>query len=282
MIKIAVTGASGFIGRSIIDVLNKIDVYVIAVSSSSDINRQPILKNGKWLCLNIYDEDTNFFEILEKPDILIHLAWGSLDDYCSNHHFEKELVLQYQFLKKIIIEGLHSVVITGTCFEYGMCNGMQDETNIVLPTTAYGFAKDVLRKQLEFLKESINFNLTWIRLFYLYGDRQRDSSLYKLMINAVQNKQTIFKMSGGEQLRDYLSVDVAAKNITSLAILRNDLGIINVCSGKPISVRRFVESFFEKMKYSIKLEVGYYPYVEYEPMAFWGSNIKLNRILHKK
>lgn len=282
MIKIAVTGASGFIGQSIIDVLNRTDVYVIAVSKSDDSSKHKILQNGKWLCLDIHEPKVNFFEALEQPDVLIHLAWGRLNNYQSTFHFEIELVRQYQFLKQIISEGLRSVVISGTCFEYGICDGMQKETDIALPCTAYGFAKDVLRKQLEFLRESINFDLTWARIFYLYGDLQRNSSLYKSMINAVQQKQSVFKMSAGDQIRDYLSVDRAAQDIAKLAMLRNNFGVVNVCSGRPITVRNFVESFFKEMNYSIKLELGYYSYTEYEPMAFWGSNAKLTSILSNK
>jgi hypothetical protein len=54
---------------------------------------------------------------------------------------------------------------------------------------------------------------------------------------------------------------------------------VNVCSGQPISVRRFAEQIAEKNHAEIDLNLGYYPYPTYEPMAFWGYNKKLLALL---
>jgi len=56
-------------------------------------------------------------------------------------------------------------------------------------------------------------------------------------------------------------------------------GIINCCSGKPISIRRLVEEYVEKKKSKIKLDFGKLPYIDYEPMAFWGDRSKLDTII---
>jgi dTDP-6-deoxy-L-talose 4-dehydrogenase (NAD+) len=34
----------------------------------------------------------------------------------------------------------------------------------------------------------------------------------------------------------------------------------------------------QEKKYEMKLNLGFYPYPDYEPMAFWGDNLKLNTI----
>ena len=59
-------------------------------------------------------------------------------------------------------------------------------------------------------------------------------------------------------------------------------GIINCCSGEPISIRKLVEDYLKKREKSIKLNFGYYGYPDYVPMAFWGDNSKLKSILGKK
>ena len=84
-------------------------------------------------------------------------------------------------------------------------------------------------------------------------------------------------MSGGEQLRDYLSVDDVAANIVSCSLQTQINGIINCCSGKPISVRSFVENYLKKRNIEMKLNLGFYPYADYEPMAFWGDRTKLQK-----
>jgi len=58
-------------------------------------------------------------------------------------------------------------------------------------------------------------------------------------------------------------------------------GIINCCSGRPISIRRLVESYMAKKQNNIHLNLGYYPYPDYESLAFWGDNRKLMLALEK-
>jgi len=54
---------------------------------------------------------------------------------------------------------------------------------------------------------------------------------------------------------------------------------VNVCSGRPVSVRRLVEGWIRDNGWTIDLNLGHYPYPDYEPMAFWGERRKLDRIL---
>lgn len=138
------------------------------------------------------------------------------------------------------------------------------------PSNPYGFAKDALRQQLAFLKTTNPFNLTWARLFYLYGDGQSSASLYSKLKEAVVRGDQVFDMSGGEQLRDYLPVQEVARRIVSMSIDGASQGVVNICSGKPISVRRLVEQWLAEHHWKIELNLGFYPYPDYEPMAFWG------------
>ena len=41
-------------------------------------------------------------------------------------------------------------------------------------------------------------------------------------------------------------------------------------SGEPISVRSLVERRLAEREGDVQLNLGYYPYPDYEPMAFWG------------
>ena len=86
-------------------------------------------------------------------------------------------------------------------------------------------------------------------------------------------------MSGGEQIRDFLHVKDVANYIVNLTMLQEDLGLINVCSGKPISVRQIVNDWIKINKWQIEPKLFEYKYPDYEPMEFWGSNIKLKKVL---
>jgi nucleoside-diphosphate-sugar epimerase len=256
--KIAITGATGFIGQHVVHSLKQTDAEIITISRTQSAD----------VVLDIANADDSTYQTLGCPDVLIHLAWDGLPNYKSLHHFESELPKQYQFLKKLIETGLPKVVVTGTCSEYGMQYGCLSVNNPIQPINPYGHAKAALHQQLLFLQSTKPFQLNWARLFYLYGSGQASSSLYSQFNLAIQNGDKIFNMSGGEQLRDFLPVENAAEKLVQIAYQDRN-SIINICSGEPISVRRLVETW--RGSAEIELNLGFYPYPDYETMAFLGA-----------
>jgi nucleoside-diphosphate-sugar epimerase len=273
-VKVAVTGANGFIGRHILATLLKQPVEVTALVRPSTTS-QTTLPAVNIIHLDIENPPSNVYEYIGRPDVLIHLAWNGLNDFRSLLHYEHELPIHYRFLKGLIKAGLPSLVVSGTCLEYGMQSGPLHEDMETRPSTPYGFAKDTLRSQLQLLKHHNMFALTWTRLFYLYGKGQTATSLYPQLQRAVTRGDKIFNMSGGEQLRDYLPVDTAADILVKLALKKQDIGIVNACSGRPVAVRTLVEGWIKANNWPISLNLGHYPYPDYEPMAFWGDSHKL-------
>ncbi len=278
-LKIAVTGASGFIGRHVLAELARQSVGRIVAITRAATRLADADSSVQVVEMDLAQADADSYERLGRPDVLIHLAWDGLPNYRSLHHFETELPRQYRFLKALIEGGLPALLVAGTCFEYGMQSGALSENLTPLPSNPYGYAKDALRRQLEFLRAIQPFALTWVRLFYLYGEGQSPGALYSQLRAAVMRGDTIFNMSSGEQLRDYLSVDEAARFIVELAVRRDDQGIVNLCAGQPISVRRLVENWIQQNAWDITLNLGHYPYPDYEPMAFWGDSLKLEACL---
>jgi dTDP-6-deoxy-L-talose 4-dehydrogenase (NAD+) len=269
-VKVAVTGATGFIGRHVVAELARRSFEpVLVVRPSSEAPAE--LGSHAVVRFDLATPPAQAFDLMGRPDVLIHLAWGGLPNYRSLHHFETELPLHYRFLRSLIDEGLKSMLVTGTCFEYGMQSGALRADMETHPANPYGFAKDTLRRQLQFLQQTHPFDLAWARLFYLYGDGQAPGSLYSLLRQAVERGDAEFNMSGGEQLRDYLPIDEAARQLVLLATTGGNVGPVNVCSGTPISVRRLVETWIADNGWSIRPKLGHYPYPDYEPMAFWGS-----------
>jgi dTDP-6-deoxy-L-talose 4-dehydrogenase (NAD+) len=277
-VKVAVTGATGFIGRHVLAELAKHPVELIAITRQSQVEI-PISSQVRVIQLDLREASADSASKIGNPDVLIHLAWGGLPNYKSLHHFEDELPTHYCFLRNLIKSGLQNLLVTGTCFEYGMQSGPLSERMATYPNNPYGFAKDALRTQLEYLKTDNPFSLIWGRLFYLYGDGQAENSLLPQLRRAVQCGDKIFNMSGGEQLRDYLPVIDVAKYIVAMALQKKDIGTVNICSGKPVSVRSLVETWIAKNDWRIKLNLGHYPYPDYEPMAFWGDKQKLDRYI---
>ena len=261
--------------------LLKRGLSVVAVTRNSSALRE-LQRNVACVEMDIAGPPLKCYERMGSPDVLIHLAWDGLPNYMSLHHFETELIRQYSFLKSMIENGLTSLVVAGTCFEYGMQSGELSESSVTNPTNPYGYAKDALRQQLEYLKMKKTFQLSWARLFYVYGEDQPGRSLYPLLRNAVLQGDETFHMSAGDQIRDYLPVEDVANQLVQLAAMRADTGPINVCSGKPTSVRSLVERWLKQNNWDIELKLGYYPYPDYEPMEFWGNPEQIQFIMKRK
>jgi nucleoside-diphosphate-sugar epimerase len=143
------------------------------------------------------------------------------------------------------------------------------------PTTAYGRAKDELRRTLQALQRTMPFVLQWARLFYMYGEGQNPRSLLAQLDQAIARGDAVFKMSGGEQVRDYLPVTTVAEHLVTLVEHPDCDGVLNICSGKPVTVRHLVEQHLAERGAQIRLQLGHYPYPDYEPMAFWGEPSRL-------
>jgi len=283
MAKVLVTGATGFIGRHIIDYLISLgghELITTSIESKGDAeNIFPSIKNTEYISKDLNQKEENYYSFFKSPDCLIHLSWEGLPNYYELFHIERNLPANFYFIKNMIQNGLKDITITGTCFEYGMQNGCLSEDIPTAPVTYYGLAKDTLRKFIELLHNTYSFNMKWVRIFYPFGHGQNKKSLWGQMHDVIATNAKEFNMSQGEQLRDYLSVEKTAEYIVSCALQNEITGIINCCSGKPVSVRKFVEGFFEQRGYPIKLNLGFYPYSSYEPLAFWGNISRLSKII---
>lgn len=281
MKKVLVTGATGFIGNYVILELLKGDCTIIATSSSeSKAKKQEWYNSVKYIPFDLKEKspEIDYFDFFDQPDLLIHLAWEGLPNYQKSFHLTENLPRHYTFLKKLIQQGLNDVTVAGTCLEYGMVEGCLNEDMLPHPANPYATAKNSLRNSLEKLKQETPFNFKWIRLFYMYGEGQNPNSLFSQLEAAIANNETVFNMSGGEQIRDFLPVEKAAEYITKIALQNKVEGIINCCSGKPAALKQLVQEYLKKRDALITLNLGHYPYTDYEPMRFWGDTKKLNLV----
>lgn len=274
---VVVTGASGFVGQHVVSFLRCLPEYRVIATGRNEERLKTL--GVDYVVLDLNDENMDCYTLLGRPDTLIHLAWEGLPNYRDRIHIEQNLMSSYRFIETMVLQGVSSVTVAGTCYEYGMQTGCLTEGAPSEPATSYGIAKDRLRRLLYSLQEHQQFGLCWARLFYMYGEGQHGNSLYSKLTDAVFKGEAVFNMSGGEQLRDYLPVADAAGILVRLALLGRDLGIVNVCSGKPVSVRKLVEQWLKKNGWEIQLNFGYYAYPDHEPMAFWGDSTKLQDIL---
>lgn len=159
-----------------------------------------------------------------------------------------------------------------------MINGFIFRSLPTLPATSYPLTGDVLCKFLEALQQQSPFMLQRAKLFYMYAVDKNASSLAIQLDNTINNGGSSSNMSVKEYSYDYLPVKEITRRLVLL--LRYPLcnGVVNICSGKPISVRFLVEKYLAKLAAEIHLNLRYYQYPGYEPIVLWGDSSRFNRM----
>lgn len=272
--KVLVSGASGFVGRHVVAELRRRGIRVLALSRGKSIQDDPLVE---WVMQDFrqtISEDNA--EKIMACDRMIHLAWSGLPDYENAGHLEDNVVPQYRFLHNLTDLGVKDITVAGTCLEYGMRCGAILDSDTVDPQVPYAVAKDSLHRLLRYGLQERSFRLKWVRLFYMFGEGQAPSSLYAQLIQAIRSKQEVFRMSGGEQVRDFLPVTKVAGYLVDVCLSDSFQEVFNCSSGRGTRVIDFVRQVMEDHHASLLPETGYYPYPAYEAMDFYGIPTEIN------
>lgn len=273
--KILVTGANGYIGVGVINSLAKYNFDIIA----TDI----ITKD---LPANVKCQDTNFFELnnpyeyFGKPDIVLHLAWRNGFVHDSETHIQ-DLPFHYSFLSKMINSGVRKVVVMGSMHEIGFFEGRITENTPCNPQSLYGIAKNALRESVGILCKKNNTLFQWIRGYYIVGNSDKGSSIFSKITAAEKAGKKEFPFTTGINQYDFVDYDDFCNQVAAVCANDKITGIINACSGRPISLSERVEKFIKDNKYKIKLNYGAYPDRPYDSLALWGDNSKIQQILEE-
>lgn len=263
--KILITGATGFVGRNLAkELVSRGYETTILVRNIEKSEKIKELQKTTKILFSLEDKKIE----INDSKILIHCAWENVKNINDMTHIEKQFLSHYKFIKKMIESGIKKVVVTGTCYEYGLQYGPIQANAVTKPNTPYALSKDYLHKSLQLLKKDYEFELIWARLFYIYGEGQNQKSILPQLDAAIKKSEKDFNMSLGEQLFDYSDVKDVAKKIANLLQKKN--GTYNICSGKPISLRRLVEIRILEKNSKIKLNLGYYNYRPEDSIAIWG------------
>lgn len=272
-----VTGATGFVGSHVVEAALASGRTVVALGRDRE-KAQAARWAGRaeFFALDLHSSNTLGDPPWAEAEAVLHLAWPGLPHYRAEEHVTRHLPNDAKFLAQIQELGARRVVIAGTCLEYGLRSGALSEAMSCDPILPYPIAKNALRQLL--LSTPQTAEIAWARLFYVFGDGQNPKSLLPLLDAAIDRGDARFPMSGGEQLRDYLPVEEVAARLVRLATTAGATGVFNICAGEPTSVRRLVERRISERGADIELELGAFPYPNYEPMAFWGDAARFSAI----
>ena len=271
---VLVTGAGGYIGRHAVSALCDAGAEVTAV----DIRTDGIDPRAKAMTYDIFNGSETIYTELGSPDACLHMAWKDGFIHKSDAHMEL-LSSHYKFLRNMINGGLKQLAVMGTMHEVGYWEGVIDENTPCKPISMYGVAKDALRRSAFLMAGNKDVCLQWLRAYYIYGDDKRAVSIFGKLMQAAEDGKETFPFTSGKNKYDFIHVDDLSRQIAAAVMQTRVAGIINCCTGEPMSLAEKVERFIREHGYTIKLDYGAYPDRPYDSPGVWGDAAKIRRIM---
>ena len=264
--KVLVTGGNGYIGQHVSKYASKYGNVVISDIKSLSRNDN----NFIYLDLLKNCNDKDLYKKIGEPDCIIHLAWRNGFDHKADSHLQ-DLPYHYLFLKNMIDSGCKSISVMGSMHEIGYFEGEVKNNTPCNPMSLYGIAKNALRQAITTYCEGKEVSLKWLRAFYIVGDDKNNNSIFTKILKLAEQGKKTFPFTLGTNKYDFLDIDLLAEYIVKASIQTENSGIINLCSGVPISLKEKVEEFISKNNLDIKPEYGAFPPRQYDSPAIWGN-----------
>ena len=101
-------------------------------------------------------------------------------------------------------------------------------------------------------------------------------------MQAAQDGKKEFPFVKGTNKFDFIDIDELAQQITAASTQTKTNGIINVCSGKPMSLKEKVEEFIKQKDLDIKLLYDAFPSRKYDSPVIYGDNTLIQKIMENK
>jgi len=279
--KVLITGASGFIGKYIINILDPDEYEIHAIYNQN----KPIngLKKITWHQVDLFN-NKEVGEVMEviKPTHVIHLAWyaehGKFWNSDKNIGWIDATIKLFKEFKRL--NGI-KFIVSGTKAEYFDGEFFEEHLNSVFecieemepnPDTLYGKSKNLLHKKLKELDVDKK-SLVWARVFDTYGPYENEKKFCSYVIKSAQENHAISCKNPQLEL-DFLHVVDIAKAFK--VILLNDFtGTINISSGNSISLKGIAQYILKKLKKEKLLELNLH---SKDQRKIYGNNTLLKSI----
>lgn len=271
-----VTGANGYIGYHIVKRLLDQGHQVYA----ADVSYTRVDERAVCLETNIFSGEEDIYQKLFAPDVCIHLAWKNGFVHNADSHI-LDLPQHYLFLKNMFQGGLRHAVVMGSMHEVGYWEGPIEENTPTNPKSLYGIAKNALRQMTLELGEKYGACVQWIRGFYILGDDLKNNSIFSKILKADMEGKKLFPFTSGKNRYDFITVEELSRQIAAVSAQTEVQGVINCCTGRPVSLGEKVEEFIREHRLAIRLEYGAYPDRAYDSPGIWGDPQKIEYILKK-
>ncbi len=218
-----------------------------------------ILKSSKELDLRNSDDVQKFFEI-EKPDF-VFLAAAKVGGIVANNTYRAEflydnLMIQNNVIHNSFLSGVKKLLFLGSSCIYPkfatqplkedyLLTGLLEETN-----EPYAIAKIAGVKMCDAYRSQYGCNFISVMPTNLYGTNDNydlenshvlPAMLRKFHEAKIKRDSTVTLWGSGSPMREFLNADDMADACVFLMQNYNESGIINIGTGKDVSIKELAE-----------------------------------------
>jgi UDP-glucose 4-epimerase len=249
--QIVVTGGAGFIGCHLVEYLlkKKHNVTIIDNLSTGRIEnikefaskisfiKSDISKKGKWT------------KAFKKADVVYHLA--ALADIVPsiqnpNKYFEANVIGTKNIVETAIKYKVKKIIYAASSSCYGIPKKYPtDESSKNDPKYPYALTKLLGESILLHYGKVYGVKILSLRLFNVYGTKSRTSGTYGAMFGVFLKQkianQPLTVVGSGNQKRDFTYVTDVVNAFYKGLYYSCNINILNVGTGKPISINKIVK-----------------------------------------
>lgn len=256
MTRILVTGAAGFIGSNLCDRLCSTGYQVVGLDCFLD-NYPRDYKEANLKSLLDYDgftfiegdlAETELAALLDGVTGVFHLAARPGVRESWGRHFDEYLVNNVLATQKLLeaVKDLPdvSVIYASSSSVYGNVDELPvTEEALPRPVSPYGATKLAAEDMVDLYRRAYGTKVTTMRLFSVYGPRQRPDMAVHRFLKAVALGDLLTVFGDGSSGRDYTYVDYVVDACVDVFENGGLAGeVFNVASGKITTLTELVEA----------------------------------------
>ncbi|MBD2439565.1 NAD-dependent epimerase/dehydratase family protein [Nostoc sp. FACHB-110] len=267
MSKIIVTGAAGFIGSHIAEVLLQQGEEVIGIDEFNDyydpmFKRKNVAHLQCWPGFTLVEGDIQLLDwhrLLQNVDIIYHQAaqagvrasWGQgFRAYTERNINATQVLLEAAKDAK----NLKRLVYASTSSVYGDAETLPTHESIIpQPVSPYGITKLAAERMCSLYCKNFGVPVVSLRYFTVYGPRQRPDMAFHKFYKTILQDEAIPIYGDGQQTRDFTFVsDAVAANLAAATVPEAVGEIFNIGGGSRVVLAEVLDTMSEIVGKPIK------------------------------
>lgn len=222
--RIAITGASGFIGTELLEELNKYQLEIVGLTRGSvPVNST---KNVFWRVTDYSYAD--LAKALSGVDVIVHLAGVRGTTAYPNDYIVNE-TMTGEILKAMTDCGVKRIVFASTISVYNNVDTMPwTEESPLEPRTMYGDSKISCEKLIRDYSKRYGFDYSILRIAQVLGLGEKRRGMMNVFLDTAAAGGEITVIGKSEAKRQYIYVKDLVDIIARLATCDDGSQILNV------------------------------------------------------